>query len=283
MRGTTTPSIGRATLESVIVAGPAKTGLGFYPPPTACLPAADAPLLHHHQSSISAWTPLHRCPSPVSLRTIPAFAAGHGSTCRAGLRYLQRFLEPSRPSPSAGPPCATRRLKPSVDRIHDMRHQDQLLPSPPLSPPSAKGTAWAWPPSPSRRHILPPSYCLRRRTTSTTQAPPVSPPLPLPHRSMFVPHPPHPRRPRHSPPPPGSASRRGRTEGRIGEGTHARATATPSHRRRHRRITGRLRSEVGSERQVPDRGGGARPHRRAPPPSPPNAMLSPSMPAVAAP
>lgn len=184
MRGTTTPSIGRATLESVIVAGPAKTGLGFYPPPTACLPAADAPLLHHHQSSISAWTPLHRCPSPVSLRTIPAFAAGHGSTCRAGLRYLQRFLVPSRPSPSAGPPCATRRLKPLAARHSPTcSRQDRLLPSPPLSPPSAKGTAWAWPPSPSRRHILPPSYCLRRLHSHLHNRVPLSHhPLPLPHR-----------------------------------------------------------------------------------------------------
>lgn len=125
MRGTTTPSIGRATLESVIVAGPAKTGLGFYPPPTACLPAANAPLLHHHQSSISAWTPLHRRPSSVSLHTILAFAAGHGSTCRAGLRYLQHFLVPSRPSPSAGPPCATRRLKPP----RRTRHSADSVPS----------------------------------------------------------------------------------------------------------------------------------------------------------
>lgn len=181
MRGTTTPSIGRATLESVIVAGPAKTGLGFYPPPTACLPAANAPLLHHHQSSISAWTPLHRRPSSVSLHTIPAFAAGHGSTCRAGLRYLQHFLVPSRPSPSAGPPCATRRLKPPRHCHSPTSFPPRLISSIPavlLLPQRHDGRTSPWRTSSHQ------AIALDARTTSTTAAP-CSPLLPRSHRSMF--------------------------------------------------------------------------------------------------
>lgn len=57
----------------------------------------------------------------------------------------------------------------------------QLLPSPSSSPPSAKGTTWAWPPSSSRRHTLPPSsrlICLHRHLHSDvplSHRPPPSP------------------------------------------------------------------------------------------------------------
>lgn len=106
---TTAPSRGRPTLESVVVAVLAKTGLSFHPPP-ACLQ-----LTHQCSTTInllSARTPLHRRPPLASLRTVSAFAVGHGSARRAGLRYQPRLLVPSWPLPPATPPCTARHLRP---------------------------------------------------------------------------------------------------------------------------------------------------------------------------
>jgi hypothetical protein len=65
----------------------------------------------------------------------------------------------------------------------------ELLPSPPLSPPSAKGTAWAWPLSTSRRCTLSPSSRLRRshrhlhsRVLLSHRPPPSYRPLHVRHR-----------------------------------------------------------------------------------------------------
>lgn len=196
-----------------------------------------------------------------------ASAICNASSYQAGLRHRLDLL---------ALPAALSLLVVPVIQPTAFPASTQLLPSPPLSPPSAKGTAWAWPPSPSRRHILPPSYCLRRLHSHLHNRVPLSHhPLPLPHRlhvraasSTSVPPP-----PRHlaaTTGPGGRPPASGRLEPERGpdlaRGTrpgvvpppHHR-TLAPRHRRHHRGPASRV-GEVGSERQGAGSGAeGARP------------------------
>lgn len=196
-----------------------------------------------------------------------ASAICNTSSYRAGLRHWLDLL---------ALPAALSLLVVPVIQPTAFPASTQLLPSPPLSPPSAKGTAWAWPPSPSRRHILPPSYCLRRLHSHLHNRVPLSHhPLPLPHRlhvrtasstSVRASAPPPPRRVGlRVEAEPERADREG-TTGVVPPPHHR--TLAPHHRCHHRGPASCV-GEAGSGRQGAGSGAeGARP--ASSPPSPPS-------------
>lgn len=121
--------------ENAIVAGLAKAGLDFHPPPTACESTDDVSMLHHRQASAGAWPSLHQhLPAGQPPHAVPASA-----TRRPHLVTSHR--PPSLPVASPAPcrPPATSR------RLRALPASGQLSPSPPVTPPVADRRARAWP------------------------------------------------------------------------------------------------------------------------------------------